>query len=399
MRLQRMENNMPLGLLALAVGSFGVGLTEFVIMGLLREVAHDFRITEAVAGWFISGYALSVGIGGIAVTAGVTRIHRKPVLLGLMVLSIVGNLLSAVATTFTVMMIGRVVAALCQGTFFGIGSVVAMNLAAPEKRSGAIAIMFAGLTMATIIGVPLGTVLGQHFGWRSAFWAMTLVGVIALIGLALFIPNLDATKSETEPTSLRDELRAFTHLQVWLSIAVTILGFGGMFGAFTYIAYILTQISGFTSQVVPWMLALFGAGTFVGNILGGKAADKSVSKTLTVTLLGLAGVLGIFALTAHSQIMTGISLFLMGAFAFAAAPGLQTRIMRSSSQAPTMASTANIAAFNIGNALGAWLGGLTISVGLGYTSPIWAGAGLTLTGFAVLLMAQHLAARQGDSPA
>lgn len=394
-----MENNMPLGLLALAVGGFGIGLTEFVIMGLLREVAHDFRVTEAVAGWFISGYALSVGIGGIAVTAGVTRINRKPVLLGLMVLFIVGNLLSAVATTFTVMMIGRVVAALCHGTFFGIGSVVAMSLAAPEKRSGAIATMFAGLTMATILGVPLGTVLGQHFGWRSAFWAITLVGVIALISLALFIPNLDATKSETEQTSLRDELRAFTHLQVWLSIAVTILGFGGMFGAFTYIAYILTQISGFTSQAVPWMLALFGAGTFVGNILGGKAADKSVRKTLTVTLLGLAGVLGIFALTAHSQIMTGISLFLMGAFGFAAVPGLQTRIMRSAEQAPTMASTANIAAFNIGNALGAWLGGITISAGLGYTSPIWAGAGLTLTGFAVLLMAQHLATRQGDSPA
>ncbi|WP_214411806.1 MFS transporter [Sphaerisporangium fuscum] len=386
---------MPIGLLALAIGGFGIGLTEFVIAGLLPEVAREFGVTEAVAGWLISGYALSVAVGAVALTAAATRFDRKHVLLGLMVLFIIGNLLSAVAPGYGVMMLGRVVAALCHGAFFGIGSVVAADMVAPSKRAGAIAMMFAGLTTANVLGVPFGTFLGQQFGWRSTFWAITAIGVVALIGIALLVSS---TRSDGGG-GLRGELAAFAHPQVWFSLVVTVLGFGGMFGAFTYIAYTLTEVSGFAAGAVPWLLVLFGAGLFAGNYAGGKAADRSVPVTLITVLLALTAVLAVFALTAHSQVMTTISLVLMGAFGFATVPGLQMRIMHYADRAPTLASGANIAAFNIGNAVGAWIGGLTLAAGLGFTAPIWAGAALTLAGLAVLLAATALAARRSAHPA
>ncbi|MER7590971.1 MFS transporter [Micromonospora sp. NPDC127501] len=389
--------SLPPGLIALAIGAFGIGLTEFVIMGLLPEVAADFAVTEPVAGWLISGYALSVAVGGVALTAAVTRLPRKPVLLGLMVLFIIGNLLSAVAGDYAVMMAGRIVAALCHGAFFGIGAVVAAGLVAPARRAGAIAMMFAGLTIANVLGVPFGTFLGQHFGWRSTFWAITAIGVVALIGLALLIPAGATANADRPAGGLRGELRAFTHPQVWLSLVITVLGFGGMFGAFTYIAYTLTEVSGFATSTVPWLLVLFGVGLFAGNLLGGRAADRSLSRTLVTVLAVLTVVLVGFALTATNPVLTIVALVLMGGFGFATVPPLQMRIMRYAHQAPTLASGANIAAFNLGNALGAWIGGVTIAAGLGYTSPIWAGAALTLVGLGVLLGALRLARR--DEPA
>ena len=231
---------MPLGLLALAIGGFGIGLTEFVIMGLLPEVAADFGVTEAQAGWLISGYALAVVVGALGLTAATTRLPRKPVLMGLLVLFIAGNAISAMAPTYELMMTGRVVAALCHGAFFGIGSVVAAGLVAPEKAAGAIAIMFTGLTAANVLGVPFGTFLGQELGWRSTFWAISAIGVLALVGIAALVPDL---RTDGPAPSLRRELTAFRSGQVWLSLAVTVLGFGGMFGAFTYIAYTLTEVS------------------------------------------------------------------------------------------------------------------------------------------------------------
>ncbi|MEV6369273.1 MFS transporter [Micromonospora musae] len=392
------SQSLPAGLIALAIGAFGIGLTEFVIMGLLPEVAADFAVTEPVAGWLISGYALSVAIGGVALTAAVTRLPRKQVLLGLMVLFIVGNLLSAVADSYSMMMVGRVVAALCHGAFFGIGAVVAAGLVAPARRAGAIAMMFAGLTIANVLGVPFGTLLGQHLGWRSTFWAITAIGVVALIGLVLLVPGRPAGAADAPAGGLRSELRAFTHPQVWLSLAITILGFGGMFGAFTYIAYTLTEVTGFASSSVPWLLVLFGVGLFAGNLLAGRAADKSLSRTLVVVLTALTVVLAAFALTAGNKAATIAALVLMGGFGFATVPPLQMRIMHYAQQAPTLASGANIAAFNVGNALGAWVGGLTIAAGLGYTSPIWAGAALTLAGLAVLLLSVRLAARRPERP-
>jgi len=383
----------PLGLLALAVGGFGIGLTEFVIMGLLPEVAADFAVTETVAGYLISGYAIAVAVGAIGLTAAVIRLDRKKVLVGLMGLFIAGNLLSALAPTYELLLAGRILAALCHGAFFGIGAVVATSMVAPDRRAGAIAMMFAGLTSANVLGVPFGTFLGQQLGWRSTFWAITVIGVVALVGIVALVP---ATADDAVPPRLRAELRAFREPQVWWSILVTVLGFGGMFGGFTYIAYTLTEVSGFASSTVPWLLVVFGSGLFVGNYLGGKAADRSITRTLLVLLAVLTVVLAVFALTATSQVVTVVSLFLMGAFGFATVPGLQLRIMGHAAGAPTMASAANIAAFNIGNALGAWVGGLTIGAGLGYLSPLWAGAGITLVALVALLVATGLERRGQD---
>lgn len=381
---------MPIGLIALALGGFGIGLTEFVIMGLLPEVAADFSVSEASAGWLISGYALAVVVGALLLTAAVTRFERKPVLAALLVLFIAGNLISAVAPDYGIMMIGRIIAALAHGAFFGIGAVVAADMVAPTKKAGAIAIMFTGLTAANVLGVPFGTMLGQAAGWRSTFWAITVIGVLALTGILALIPK--TSHAHTAPGSLRRELVAFRSSQVWLSILVTVLGYGGMFGAFTYIAYTLTEVSGFSASAVPWLLIVFGVGLFIGNTLGGKAADRNVDRTLLVVLSVLVAVLVIFALTSSNQMLTVASLVLMGGFGFATVPGLQMRVMKYAKGAPTLASGANIGAFNVGNALGAWLGGLTISAGLGYTSPIWAGAVITLLGLAVMAFA---AARAG----
>ncbi|MGW7482179.1 MFS transporter, partial [Nonomuraea muscovyensis] len=243
------------------------------------------------------------------------------------------------------------------------------------------ALMFAGLTVANVLGVPLGTLLGQQLGWRSTFWAITVIGVVALAGIRVLVP---ATPAPAE-TSLRGELGVFRRPQVWISAAVTVLAFGGMFGAFTYIAFTLTEVSGFATTTVPWLLVLFGLGTFAGNFAGGKAADRALNTSLIVILALLAAVLVVFALTAQSKVMTVVSLLLLGAVGLATAPGLQLRIMGYAQDAPTMASGANIAAFNIGNALGAWLGGLALGAGYGFVSPLWVGAGITVAGLVVLM--------------
>lgn len=381
---------MPLGLLALAIGGFGIGLTEFVIAGLLPEVAADYRVDEAAAGWLISGYALSVAVGAVGLTAAVTRYNRKHVLTALMVLFIAGNLVSANAPTYEAMLLGRILAALTHGAFFGIGSVVAANLVAPERKAGAIAMMFAGLTTANVLGVPFGTFLGQQLGWRSTFWAISVIGVLALVGTATLVPSQPVGADDA---GLRGELGAFRSGQVWLSLLVTVLGFGGMFGAFTYIAYTLTEVSGFASATVPWLLVLFGLGLFAGNWLGGRAADRCVPVTLTVVLAALTVVMAAFALTAASPVLAVVGLVLMGGLGFATVPGLQMRIMTYAGSAPTLASGANIAAFNVGNAVGAWLGGLTITAGLGYASTLWDGAALSLGALVVLLAAERLARR------
>jgi DHA1 family inner membrane transport protein len=383
---------MPAGLIALALGGFGIGLTEFVITGLLPEVAADYGVTETTAGWLVTGYALAVIVGALGLTAATTRLPRKPVLLGLLVLFIVGNTLSAIAPTYEVMMSGRVIAALCHGAFFGIGSVVATNMVERSKRASAVALMFTGLTASNVLGVPFGTFLGQALGWRSTFWAIVAIGVVALVGVLVLVPAVRVAESP----SLARELGAFRSGQVWLSLGMTVLGYGGMFGAFTYIAYTLTSVSGFPSSAVPWLLVVFGVGLFVGNFVGGKLAARSIDRTLLVVLVALTVVLGLFALVATSPVLTVIALVLMGAFGFATVPALQTRVMQYADHAPTLASGANIAAFNLGNALGAWIGGLTIAAGLGYTSPIWAGAGITLAAVALTLVAMA-AVRRGRS--
>lgn len=380
---------MPLGLIALAIGAFGIGLTEFVIMGLLPDVATDFAVSEATAGWLISGYALAVVVGALLLTAITLRLPRKALLLGLVVLFIIGNVLTAVAADYATAMVGRTIAALDHGAFFGVGSVVAASLVRPEKKAGAVAIMFTGLTAANVLGVPFGTFLGQQLGWRSTFWAIAIIGVVAFAGIAALVPNRQGSQ---ERISLRAELDSFRSVQVWLSLLVTVLAYGGMFGAFTYIAYTLTEVSGFASTAVPWLLVLFGAGLVIGNWLGGKLADRSIDRTLLSFTGALVVVLVLFGLTAQSQIATVISLFLMGGFGFGTVPGLQSRIMQYAGHAPTLASGANIGAFNVGNALGAWAGGVGIAAGLGYTAPIWIGAAITAAAVIVMAIAAAVAA-------
>jgi len=387
---------MPLGLLALAIGAFGIGLTEFVIMGLLPEVAADFAVSEAAAGWLITGYALSVAVGALGLSAATVRLPRKPVLVGLLVLFILGNSLTAMAASYEIAMLGRVIAALCHGAFFGIGSVVASKLVPPAKSAQAIAIMFTGLTAANVLGVPFGTFLGQQAGWRATFWVISALGLVALLGIVLLVPVLDENLQEI---SLRSELAAFTSMQVWLSLGLTILAFGGMFGAFTFIAYTLTDVAGFASAAVPWLLVIFGMGLFAGNWLGGRFADRDLDRTLLLFIAALLVVLLGFAAFAASKPATVFALLLMGGFGFGTVPGLQSRIMRYAGSAPTLASSANIGAFNLGNALGAWAGGLGISAGLGYTSPIWIGAALTGAALLLMFIARASARRTAAPPA
>ncbi|GAA1134511.1 MFS transporter [Kribbella jejuensis] len=386
---------MPAALLALAIGAFGIGTTEFVIMGLLPEVATDFGVSIPSAGLLISGYALGVVVGAPLLTAIGSKVSRKTVLIALMGVFIAGNLLSAVAPSYGVLMTGRIVAALSHGAFFGVGSVVAASLVPKAKQASAIALMFTGLTIANVLGVPGGTALGQHFGWRSTFWAVTALGVIGLLGIVFLVPR----QGSAEGTGLRSELAVFKSLQVWLALAMTALGFAGVFASFTYIAPMMTEVAGFSAGAVTWLLVLFGGGLVVGNLLGGKAADRSLMPSLYLILTLLATVLVVFVFTAHAKIPSAVTIALFGAAGFATVAPLQKRVMDKAQGAPALASAANIAAFNLGNAVGAYLGGLTIEHGLGYTAPNWVGAALAVAGLVVALLSGLLDRRTSDAPA
>ncbi|MEU3644212.1 MFS transporter [Lentzea sp. NPDC034063] len=386
---------MPVALLALAISAFAIGTTEFVIMGLLPEVATDLGVSIPSAGLLISGYALGVVIGAPLLTVLGGRLPRKKMLLGLMVLFIAGNLVSAMADTYGVLMSGRVIAALAHGAFFGVGSVVAADLVAPQRRASAIALMFTGLTVANVLGVPMGTALGQELGWRSTFWAVTVLGVIGLLGIVFLVP-----KQQAQGGDLRSELAVFRNPQVWLALLMTTFGFAGVFASFTYIAPMMTEVAGFSSGAVTWLLVLFGVGLFAGNLLGGKAADRSVMKSTIIILIALAAILTAFVFTAHSPVLAAITIVLFGAAGFATVPPLQMRVMQTAEGAPALASAANIAAFNLGNAGGAWLGGLAIERGLGYTAPNWIGALLALGGLVIALVSVFLdrRVRSGTGP-
>ncbi|HEX2316115.1 MAG TPA: MFS transporter [Thermomonospora sp.] len=377
---------MPLALLALAIGAFGIGTTEFVIAGLLPEVAADFGVSIPTAGWLISGYALAVAAGAVPMTLLGSRMRRKRLLMLLMVVFIAGNALSALAPGYEVMLLGRIVAAFCHGAFFGLGSVVAADLVAPNRRASAIAFMFTGLTLANVLGVPMGTFLGQSLGWRSTFWAVAALGVVGLIGIAALVPD----RARQDGGSVRAEFGVFRSGQVWLAVAMTVLGFGGVFASFTYVAPMMTESAGFSEGAVSWLLVLFGVGLVLGNLVGGRFADRHLMPSLYVLLAGLAVVLALFVLTSRAQIPAVITLFLLGGFGFATVPGLQMRTMASAGSAPTLASAVNIGAFNLGNALAAWLGGLVIDAGLGYSATNGVGALMALGALGLAVLAGRL---------
>ncbi|MFF9018209.1 MFS transporter [Streptomyces sp. NPDC014870] len=372
---------MPLALLALAIGAFGIGTTEFVIMGVLPQVAGDFGVSIPTAGWLVTGYALGVVFGAPLLTVLGTKVSRKKMLLFLMGLFVVGNLLSAVAPSFGMMLAGRVVASLAHGAFFGIGSVVAADLVAPERKASAISLMFMGLTVANIVGVPLGTYIGQAAGWRVTFALVAALGVIGFLGVARLIPANATGRPGT--ANVRTEFAAFKNVQVWLAMAMTVLGYGGVFAAITYITPMMTEVAGYTEAAVTWLLVLFGIGMFLGNLLGGRFADRALMPMLFVSLGALSLTLLLFTATAHHKVLAAITLTLIGALGFATVPPLQKWVLDQAKQAPTLASAANIGAFNLGNALAAWLGGVVIAAGLGFTAPNWVGA--LLSGTALLL--------------
>jgi DHA1 family inner membrane transport protein len=380
---------MPLALLALAIGAFGIGTTEFVIMGLLPEVAADYGVSIPTAGFLVTGYALGVVLGAPLMTVLGTRISRKRMLMLLMGLFTAGNVISAVAPVFGVMLAGRIVASLAHGAFFGIGAVVAAGLVAPAKKAGAIAMMFTGLTVANVVGVPLGTLVGQNFGWRTTFLVVAGLGVLGLLGIAGLLPE----QPRPEGVRLRHELAAFRNVQVLLAMAMTVLGFGGVFAAVTYITPMMTDVAGFADTSVTWLLVLFGLGMVGGNLIGGRYADRHLMPLLYVTLGSLAVVLGLFTLTAHHKIAAAVTLVLIGALGFATVPPLQKRVLDQAAGAPTLASAVNIGAFNLGNALAAWLGGLVIASGLGYTAPNWVGGALAAAALVLAIVSGSLERR------
>jgi DHA1 family inner membrane transport protein len=370
---------MSLPLLALALASFGIGTTEFVIMGLLPEVASDLGVTIPAAGLLVTGYALGVVVGAPILAALTTSLPRKTTLLGLMGLFVAGNLLCAVSPNYGALMGARIVTAFCHGTFFGIASVVAADLVAPNRRAHAIALMFAGLTLANVLGVPGGTAIGQWLGWRATFWCVVVIGLVAEAAILVWVPRASAP----HVSSFRRELRVLAKPQVLLAMAISMLASASLFTVFTYIAPILRDVTGVSPAGVTWILVLFGAGLTAGNLLGGRLADWRLMPTVAGTLVVLIIVVGAFAITSRALVPATATVLIWGVCAFALVPPLQMRVVDEAAEAPNLAAILNQGAFNLGNASGAWIGGLLISAGFSYTTIPFAGA--ALAGLALLL--------------
>jgi len=383
---------MPIALLALTAGAFGIGTTEFVIMGLLMQVSTDLHVSITAAGLLISGYALGVAVGAPVLTIATRKLPRKTVLLALMAIFTLGNLACALAPNYEMLMAARVITSLAHGTFFGVGSVVATGLVPPERRASAIAIMFTGLTAATLLGVPAGAWLGLHFGWRSTFWAVTLIGVLAFAVLSVFVPRV---KDSAKPAPLREELGVLARPQVLLGLAMTVLGFAGVFVVYTYIQPLLTQVTGLSESAVSPILLVFGGGLAVGNLLGGKLADRAPMAAVFGTLMALAVVLGAMQFTIGTPFTAVVFVGLLGIASFATVAPMQLRVLeKASGSGQNLASSLNIAAFNLGNALGAWVGGVVIDHGPGLRALGWVAAAITLLGLAIALWSRALDRRE-----
>jgi DHA1 family inner membrane transport protein len=382
----RKKTRLPVALWALAVCAFGIGTTEFVILGLLLNVARDLDVSTSQAGMLVTVYAAGVVVGAPLLTALTGRMPRKPVLLGLMVLFTIGSFLCAVAPSYNALMIARVVSAFAHGAFFGVGSVVAAELVPPDKQATAISIMFTGATLANIIGAPGGTFIGQVLGWRPAFWCVTLIGILAILSIATLVSSTPNNSN----SSLAQDLRVVTRPQVLLAFCMTALGYGGVFTVLTYIAPILVEITGFSESAIGPILLLFGLGLVIGNALGGILADRWLMPSLIGILTMLSVVLAGFNVTSHDKVATLATVFLFGAAAFGTVPGLQLRVVGKAKGAPTLASAFNIAAFNVGNSAGAYLGGVVLDSSLGLSAVTWVGALVTASGIVISLFSWFL---------
>ncbi len=377
---ERTDWHVP-AMLALALGGFGIGTTEFVTMGLLPDIATAVHVSEPTAGHAVSAYALGVVIGAPLIAALGARVARKRLLVALMVAFALGNAATVLAPSFETLVAARFVSGLPHGAYFGVASLAAATLAPAGQRAKAVAAVMLGLSAANVVGVPAATWLGQHLGWRDAFVVVALIGVATVAALLRFVPELTGV-TVTDPMT---ELGALRRPQVLSTLLVGAIGFGGMFAVYTYIATTLTDGAGLRAGAVPLVLMLFGVGMVIGNIVGGVLADRGVDRAVFVAMIAMAVILGGFVVAAHNPYTAAFGALLVGASGAALAPGLQTRLMDVAADAQTLAAALNHAALNIANAAGAWLGGLVIAAGLGYTAPAMVGAGLAATG--VLLFA------------
>jgi DHA1 family inner membrane transport protein len=355
---------MPIELYALALGTFAVGTTEFIMMGLLPNVSADLSVSIPSAGLLVTGYALGVVVGAPIMTLGTARLDRKTLLVGLMSLFFIGNLMSALAPNYMVMLAGRIISSFMHGAFFGVGSVVGTHLVPKERRARAIALIFSGLALSNIIGVPLGTVIGQYTSWRVSFGLISLLGLIT--GAFLFF----ALKSQaSDPVgALSKELSVLKRSGIWLALATTTFGFGGVFVVWTYIAPILREATGLSPDPMTAVLFVYGVGLTLGNHVMGRMSDKSLSLSLYGTLGALVALMAIFAFAMTNFWATSITIFLLGFAAFGTIPPLQIGIMKAAEGAPNLASALYIAAFNLGNAGGAWIGSRLIDHQFSYPS-------------------------------
>nr|WP_253782686.1 MFS transporter [Nocardia amikacinitolerans] len=380
-------------MLALALGGFGIGTTEFVTMGLLPDIARAMTVSEPTAGHAVSAYALGVVLGAPVLAALCARVPRKRLLIALMIAFTVGNAATVLAPNFESLVVARFVSGLPHGAYFGVASLAAATLAPAGQRAKAVAAVMLGLSAANVVGVPVATWLGQHLGWRDAFVVVALIGIATVAALARFVPELTGVKT-TDP---RTELGALRRSQVLLTLAVGAVGFGGMFAVYTYITTTLTDVAGMSLGFVPLVLMLFGLGMVAGNIVGGVLADRGVDRAVFVAMIAMALVLAGFVAAAHNSFTAAAGAFLVGATGAALAPALQTRLMDVAADAQTLAAALNHAALNIANAAGAWLGGLVIAAGLGYTAPAAVGAGLAVIG--TLLFALTVLLSRRTTPA
>ncbi|AJD49438.1 major facilitator superfamily protein [Isoalcanivorax pacificus W11-5] len=390
---------MPLALWALTISAFAIGTTEFVIVGLIPTVATDLAVSLPSAGLLVSLYALGVAIGAPLLTAVTGRVPRKPLLIGLMALFTLGNLLAWLAPGYAPLIVARVLTGLAHGVFFSIGSTIATSLVPKEKAASAIAIMFAGLTVALVTGVPLGTVIGQHFGWRATFLAVSLLGLVALVASALLIPR---DIRQGSPATLGQQLRVLAQPRLLLIYAITAVGYGGTFIPFTYLAPILEQVTGLPGHRIALVMLVYGVSVAVGNLWGGRLADRlGPVRALQWIFLLLSGVLGIMTFTATHPWLMIVTVMAWGAVAFGNVPGLQVYVVaqaeRFTPQAVDVASGLNIAAFNLGIALAAWLGGLIVA-GPGLTATPWTGALVVLLALALTCFSGWLDRRHPAAP-
>ena len=382
---------MPLALLALAVVAFGIGTTEFATMGLLPQIADGIGVSVPQAGNVVSAYALGVVVGAPLLTGIGARVPHKRLLLWLSALFVVGNVASAFAPDFGLLFAARFLAGLPHGALFGVGAVVASKLVAPDRAARAVSKMFLGLTIANIVGVPAGTALGQQLGWRSAYGAVAVIGVLALIALALFVPD----QPRGRQSGIRHELRAMGNRQVAIGLGTAVVGFGGFFAVYSYLVPMLTNLTGISDSSTTLVLALYGVGMTLGTLVAGPLTDRALRPTMYGGLALLAAALVAFYFTVHSTVGALITITFIGAMGSLITTPVQMLLMAKAKNAPTMAAASNHSAFNLANAGGAWLGGLAISAGWGWASPSLVGAALAVAGLGLAFAGGAMERRDG----